>query len=98
LGLVRLFTLDVLLSGSSLILDFAALVALRIKEPNLQRPFRVPGGMVGATLIGVCPTLLLTLSAVHSGSERIGSLRGLLFRTLLIVAGFLVYWGMSAAR
>lgn len=98
LGLERLVTLDVLLSGSSLILEFAALVTLRIREPNLRRPFRVPGGMAGAMLIGVCPTLLLTLSAVHSGGERIGGMSGLLFGTLLIAVGFLVYWGMIAAK
>jgi hypothetical protein len=43
-------------------------------------------------------TLLLALSAVHGEGERIGSMSGFLFETLLIAAGFLVYWGMSAAK
>ncbi len=44
-----------LLTGASLVLEFAALVALRIKEPALERPFRVPGGTAAAVLLGVCP-------------------------------------------
>ena len=62
LGFERLITLDVLLSGASVMLEFAALFALRIKEPDLERPFRVPGGMLGAALLGVCPLLLLGIS------------------------------------
>src|SRR6202042_381912 len=45
LGFERLVTLDILLYGMALLLEFVALVALRIKEPTLRRPFRVPGGM-----------------------------------------------------
>src|SRR6202022_1814829 len=47
LGFERLVTIDILLYGSSLALEFVALVALRVREPALARPFRVPGGIVG---------------------------------------------------
>jgi amino acid transporter len=97
LGFERLITLDVLLTGASLVLEFAALLALRVKEPQLERPFRVPGGTVAAALLGVCPTLLLAFSVVHSESERIMGLNGLLFGVLLILAGFLAYWAATAA-
>jgi hypothetical protein len=30
--------------GASLTLEFVALICLRIREPELKRPFRVPGG------------------------------------------------------
>ena len=40
----KLLVLDVLLTGLSLMLEFAALVALRIRQPDLPRPFRIPGG------------------------------------------------------
>jgi amino acid transporter len=36
----RLISIDLILYGSSLILEFAALIALRIREPQLPRPFR----------------------------------------------------------
>ena len=43
LGFERLVAIDILIYGSSLLLEFAALVLLRIREPNLPRPFRVSG-------------------------------------------------------
>ena len=73
-----------------------ALVALRIKEPNLRRPFKVPGGLAGAMLVGVCPVLLLGFAMVHGESEHIFGMSGLAFGLLLIVGGFLVYWGSAA--
>ncbi len=47
----KLLMLDMLLTGSSILLEFAALVALRIREPQLARPYRVPGGMAGAIAV-----------------------------------------------
>jgi amino acid transporter len=34
----RLISIDLILYGSSLLLEFVALVVLRIREPNLERP------------------------------------------------------------
>jgi amino acid transporter len=95
LGFERLITLDVLLTGASLVLEFAALIALRIKEPALDRPFRVPGGMLGAAFLGVCPTLLLGFSVFHSEGERILGINGLAFGALLVFAGFIACWAAS---
>ena len=91
LNFERLVTLDILLYGASLTLEFIALVALRIKEPTLRRPFRVPGGTWGAALLGVCPVLLLGFSAIHGESEQVLGMSGLTFGLLLIAAGFVVY-------
>jgi len=91
LGFERLVTLDILLYGTSLLLEFIALVALRIKEPDLRRPFRVPGGLPGAILLGVFPALLLGFSVVHGESEHILGMNGLLFGSLLVLGGFVVY-------
>jgi len=38
------------------------LVVLRIREPEVEARFRVPGGLVGASLLGVFPLLLLGLA------------------------------------
>lgn len=91
LGFERLVTLDVLLYGLSLLLEFVALVALRIKEPNLPRPFRVPGGMLGATLLGVCPAILLVFSVFHGEGEQILGMSGLAFGTILVAGGVVIY-------
>jgi amino acid transporter len=98
LGFERLVTIDILLYGMALLLEFIALVALRIKEPDLRRPFRVPGGLAGAILVGVCPTLLLVFAAVHGQSEQILGMNGILFGALLIAGGFLVYLAKSTVE
>src|SRR5207249_10640626 len=79
LGFKRLVTLDIMLYGASLMLEFITLVVLRIKEPNLKRGFRVPGGLAGAVLTGVFPLLLLLLAVVESNHETLLGMNGLLF-------------------
>jgi amino acid transporter len=92
LGFERLVTIDILLYGTSLLLEFAALIALRYREPNLPRPFRVPGGMAGAWLVGVCPMLMLGFSIVHGGKESVLGISALEFGALLMLFGVVAYW------
>jgi len=91
LGFERLVTIDILIYGLSLALEFVALLVLRVREPNLKRPFRVPGGMFGAALVGVFPVLLLGFALVHSAQEQILGMSSLLFGLLLIAAGLVAY-------
>jgi amino acid transporter len=93
LTFVKLIVLDVLLTGLSILLEFAALVALRIREPGLARPYRVPGGLLGAAAIGVPPLALLVLTAVRSDMERVGPINALEFGAMLIGLGGVVYYG-----
>jgi len=69
LGLKRVLALDVILYGLSLLLEFAALVALRVREPQLDRPFRVPGGKVVAYLLGLFPALLIALAVFDQAGK-----------------------------
>ena len=96
LGFERLVTLDIMVYGASLLLEFVSLVVLRIRQPQLPRPFRVPGGLAGAILAGAFPTALLVLALVHSDQERILGINGLLFGVVIIAAGFIAYWAISA--
>ena len=98
LGFERLVTLDILLYGASLSLEFAALVCLRIREPELPRPFRVPGGIVGAVAIGVTPMLMLLFSIFRSEHESILGMNALVFGALLIVTGFVAYFLNHAVK
>src|SRR6202043_3671597 len=88
LGFKRLVTLDIMLYGAALMLEFVTLVALRIREPELKREFRVPGGLPGAILAGVFPLLLLSLALIHGGSETVLGLSGLTFGAVIAIAGF----------
>jgi amino acid transporter len=78
LGFKRLITLDIMLYGAALMLEFVTLVALRIREPELRREFRVPGGMAGAVTCGIFPFALLILAMVESDHETILGMNGLL--------------------
>jgi amino acid transporter len=98
LGFERLVTLDIILYGASLMLEFVTLVVLRIREPELKREFRVPGGLAGAVLVGVFPLLLLGLAVLHGGSETVLGMNGLVFGLVIIVAGFVVYLATARLR
>jgi amino acid transporter len=91
LGFERLVTLDIMLYGASLSLEFLALIFLRVREPKLKRPFRVPGGMFGAIAVGIAPTLLLGFAIVRSQSETVLGMSSFLFGLILIGAGVAAY-------
>jgi amino acid transporter len=91
LGFERTVMLDVLLTGLSILLEFAALIALRIKEPHLPRPFRVPGGPVGLAFLVTPPFILILISCVRNHAERIGSLNALTVGLGLVFLGAAFY-------
>jgi amino acid transporter len=91
LGFERLVTIDILLYGGSLGLEFAALVWLRIREPELPRPFRVPGGMFGAVAIGIAPMMMLGFSIFRSQHETVFGMSSFAFGMILIAAGVVAY-------
>jgi amino acid transporter len=91
LGFARLVTLDILLYGFSLLLEFVALAVLRFREPDLARPFRVPGGLFGAIAIGIPPMLLLVFSIIRSEHEQVWNMSSFAFGMILIAAGFVAY-------
>ena len=91
LGFERLVTLDILVYGGSLFLEFLALIVLRFTEPDLPRPFKVPGGTFGTIFLTAFPILLLIFSIVHSEREQILGMSSLTFGMILVVAGFVAY-------
>ncbi len=92
LSFVKLIALDVLLTGLSILLQFAALAGLRLREPELKRPYRVPGGFWGAIGIGIPPLILLILTALRTQIEPVGPINALELGALLIAAGTGAYF------
>jgi amino acid transporter len=92
LGFARLVTIDILLYGFSLGLEFVALAVLRFREPELARPFRVPGGLFGVIAIGIPPMLLLGFSIFRSEHEQIWNMSSFAFGMILIGAGVVAYF------
>jgi amino acid transporter len=92
LGFEKNLILDVLLTGLSILLEFWALVALRIREPELVRPFRVPGGITGAVGIGLPPLALMVVAVARNRKEFFGNTNGLVIGLVIIAAGVLLYF------
>jgi len=83
--------LDVLLTGLSILLEYAALIALRIKEPNLARPFRISGGLAGVILLSIPPAALIVISCARNHAQRIGPLNALTIGLGLVLLGVALY-------
>jgi len=98
LSFVKLVALDVLLTGLSILLEFAALVVLRVREPALPRPYRVPGGLAGAAAIGLPPLALLVITAVRGNVEQVGPINALELGAILIALGIALYFVQSRRR
>jgi len=88
---LRLITMDLVLYGLSLILEFVALITLRLRQPHLIRPFRVPGGIVGVLLAGAAPTALILFAIYAARDERCAGMPALAFALIVAAAGALFY-------
>lgn len=92
LGFERNLLLDVLLTGLSILLEFWALVALRVREPAMPRPYRVPGGLFGVIAIGIPPLGLMVATLVRNGREFVGNTNELVVGIAVIAAGVVLYF------
>ena len=91
LSFERLISIDVLLWGMSLILEFAALVILRKREPDLARPFRVPGPPWVAVALGSGPVALTIFALFAARDEHVGRIPASLFALGVAALGPLLY-------
>ncbi len=88
----RLISIDLVLYGGALLLEFVALLLLRRREPVMARPFRVPGGWTGAWLVTVGPVVLIGFAIWAARGERVAGLPALGFAGLVAAAGPLLFW------
>jgi amino acid transporter len=87
----RLISIDLVLYGGALVLEFIALVVLRVREPAMPRPFRVPGGTLGASLSGIGPAILIGFAMYAARAERVAGIPALTFAALVAAAGPIFY-------
>jgi amino acid transporter len=57
-----LVVVDVIVYSGALLLEFAALAVLRKKEPDMKRPYKIPGGWPVIWLILALPTAIIALA------------------------------------
>ena len=87
----ELISIDLILYGTSLILEFVALAVLRFKEPDLPRPFRA-GNLFMACTLGIPPAILILYVMYAARDERMAHMPALLFGLLIALAGPVFYW------
>jgi len=92
----RLISIDLVLYGTSLILEFAALIVLRLREPELPRPFRA-GNFFFVCLLSVGPTALIAYALYAARGEKIiGTTSSLLVSSAVGLLGPVLYWLTAA--
>jgi amino acid transporter len=90
----RLISIDLVLYGGALVLEFVALIVLRVREPQLARPFRVPGGLSGVLALAAGPVALIAFALWAARGEHVAGMNALLFAAIVAAAGPLVYAGL----
>jgi amino acid transporter len=89
----ELIVLNVWLYSLSLLVELAAFVWLRAREPDLIRPWRVPGGLATAIVVATVPSALSLLAMATAGWHN--TVAGV----LAALTGPVVYaWLARAAR
>jgi len=98
----NLVIFDVFLTNIGILLEVAALIALRIREPELERPYRVPGGWWTISAIVVC---LLSVCGWAAYQQAIGDDGGQAVEYCLYIVGGSVllyfpleWWRRAKAR
>lgn len=87
----RLITIDLVLWGLSLSLEFLALVVLRKREPLLARPFRVPGPDWVVIVLGLSPMALTVYALYASRTETVAGISAFAFSLAIAALGVPMY-------
>jgi amino acid transporter len=87
-----LLVIDVLLFVLTYFLIFAAFFALRLREPELERPYRVPVGTGGAFLVALIPSMVGVVMLATIGREY------LFWGALVAATGPLAYRALERRR
>ncbi|HVO36323.1 MAG TPA: APC family permease [Gemmatimonadales bacterium] len=92
-----LLAADVLLYTAALAMEFAALLALRRREPALVGRFRVPVGVPVLAAVAALPVLVLAVAVALEVRSRAIGLIGVLVAVVCGVAGPLAYAALRRA-
>ena len=98
LSFLKLLILDTLFYGLSLLLEFGALIALRLREPNLPRPYKVPGGIIGCIIISLGPIPVIVVAFIKGLSGEDGVRTGMIIGGIAVVLGAVVYFIIAAVN
>ena len=85
-----LVVVDVTIYAAALLMEFVALVVLRIREPDMERPYRIPGGWFGIALVVIFPVGIIAFALLNQVIEE-GWFHAVGLAALFIVSGPILY-------
>ena len=85
-----LVVVDVTIYAFALLLEFAALIALRIKHPTMKRPYKIPGGWFGLVLVTLGPLFVLYM-AIYYQVLDVGVVQGIGWAAIGMASGPVAY-------
>ncbi len=91
LPLADLIVMDICLYTGGVSLEFAALISLRKKEPEMQRPFRIPLRRYGLLLLFLAPTFIFVMALVGSVSGSGENTPAVIYAVIALISGPLVW-------
>lgn len=92
LSFAELVVVDVIIYSIALMLEYAALIALRIKRPDLARPFKIPGGWAGIVLSFASLLVFAVASIVFTITGEQESWKQLAIVAAMLVSGPIIYF------
>jgi amino acid transporter len=92
-----LVVVDVTIYAFALLLQFAALIALRIKHPNLKRPYKIRGGWGGLALITLGPIFVLFV-AIYYQVLDVGLVQGIGWALIGMATGPIAYYWLRVGK
>ncbi|WP_354638488.1 APC family permease [Kitasatospora camelliae] len=91
----NLVIFDVFLTNIGILLEVAALIALRIKAPRMERPYRIPGGWASLAGIALC---LLSVCVWAAWQQYVESGTQAVTYCLVVVGGSVLLYPLLARR
>jgi len=88
----ELIIIDVIVYGAGLFLEYIALIALRIKEPNTHRPFKVRLNIFGLSLMTLLPVGVYIVALSGALLSKEGGAKPAIFAICTLLSAEVVWW------
>jgi amino acid transporter len=88
----ELLIIDVTIYSAELFLQFLALIALRVREPELPRPFKIPLNIPGLIVMTAVPAACVALALYGLLSSSNIQTNALTFAGIALLTGPLAWW------
>lgn len=83
-NLEALFIIDVTIYGAGLSLEYISLIKLRIKQPDMHRPFKIPLGVRGLCIAVALPAIVYFIAFTGALSSTQNGVLAALFAAILL--------------